>query len=675
MIGNPYKGRGFKGLIRYLHFGRQGEENPHRVEWHVARNMPTSDPDVVPSIMRATADLSPSVQKPVYHLPVSWPRGEEPARDTQLAVADQLVTDLGLAEHQYTVIAHNDGDCRHIHVVINTVHPETGKVWNAWRDVYRIMESLERQERELGLQIVDRPDLEEYRSGEKDPSRRKDASRGEKKRAGREEDTALRKWSENDMRSIRRAINNHFQDAKSWQELEARLERHGLFLIRAGQGFRISDGSHFMTMSKIGKRAREEQLSERFRMTWEEYEVIRPLTYREAASLEPPDARKPLADREVDDFTDVGTGGDGEGQRQMSDIASPKDKAEDRDQEIVHGVAADGALSDAPGDDTRDLDEFREDDASELRSPRLESDSHDGTPVPKELAPPSVPSASDAERAKRAAHLVDVWRTHREYEAFRARERDVSQDGANLVQLRRRLRAVEFAGTKSSEELEAAREHYRGLFRHMYKDPVAAMNRLESQLREGKEIDPQAMKPRRGRAWERFWPVRRKDFNAIDPYALGKMRGWRVWGFASEKRREAEAAMRQVPSTYQRTWRLQQRLEVHEHDWRTLSIQTYELEQRYKAGKETLGDHRQREEKRLSLWQARARAYAMINEADIWQSNLSEEAKAELARAHADHLQSARERARKRYKEQPPLPPTAPGDERDAWDRDDPFER
>src|SRR5690606_28148656 len=119
------------------------------------------------------------------------------------------------------------------------VHPETGRVWSAWRDVYRIMESLERQEKELGLQIVHRPDLEEHRSGVKDPDRKKGPSRDERKRAEREGDTPLSKWSEKQMRSIRNDITTHFKQAVSWADLETRLRQHGLQLRRAGQGFRI----------------------------------------------------------------------------------------------------------------------------------------------------------------------------------------------------------------------------------------------------------------------------------------------------------------------------------------------------------------------------------------------------------------------------------------------------
>jgi hypothetical protein len=304
MIGNPYKGRGFKGLLRYLHEGRKGEENPHRVIWSEARNLPDNDPMVVAGIMQATAELSRRVKKPVYHLPISWPPDEQPSKEVQMQVAETLIADLGLSEHQHLIVAHDDGDCPHIHVVVNTVHPESGRAWNPWRDVYRIMESLERQEKELGLRIVDRPDLEELRKGEKDPDRKKKASREEKLRAEREGDTPLVKWSETEIRRIRSDITSHFKDATSWADLEARLDAHGLHLRRAGQGFRITDGEHFMTLSKVGKHARQDRLENRFQESWEDYEIDRDLTREVADQLEPPDAERPesiLDELEQDD--------------------------------------------------------------------------------------------------------------------------------------------------------------------------------------------------------------------------------------------------------------------------------------------------------------------------------------------------------------------------------------
>ncbi len=287
MIGNPYKGRSFKGIVRYLHHGRINDPKPHRVVWSEGRNIATTNDKAVPAIMTATAALSSGVQKPVYHLPISWPPEERLSKDVQLQVADRLLADLGLSEHQALIVAHDDGDCPHIHIVVNTVHPETGRVWNAWRDVFRIMESLERQEKELGLRIVERPDLEAHRSGKKSPDREKGPSRDERKRAERENDIPLVKWSEAEMRERRNQITAHFKAAVSWSDLEGRLQRHGLKLTEAGQGFRITDGTHFMQMSKVGKHAREDKLAERFGESWEEYQLLRedPAHSRQ---LEPP---------------------------------------------------------------------------------------------------------------------------------------------------------------------------------------------------------------------------------------------------------------------------------------------------------------------------------------------------------------------------------------------------
>lgn len=287
MIGNPYKGRSFKGIVRYLHHGRINDPKPHRVVWSEGRNIATTNDKAVPAIMAATAALSSGVQKPVYHLPISWPPEERLSKDVQLQVADRLLADLGLSEHQTLIVAHDDGDCAHIHIVVNTVHPDTGRVWNAWRDVFRIMESLERREKELGLRIVERPDLEAHRSGKKSPDREKGPTRDERKRAERENDTPLVQWSEAEMRERRNQITAHFKAAVSWSDLEGRLQRHGMKLTEAGQGFRITDGTHFMQMSKVGKHAREDKLAERFGESWEEYQLLRedPANSRQ---LEPP---------------------------------------------------------------------------------------------------------------------------------------------------------------------------------------------------------------------------------------------------------------------------------------------------------------------------------------------------------------------------------------------------
>ncbi len=71
MIAVSSKGQSFRSLARYLTVGRDGDA-ADRVAWTSARNLPTDDPALAARLMGATAALSDRVQKPVYHLVVSF---------------------------------------------------------------------------------------------------------------------------------------------------------------------------------------------------------------------------------------------------------------------------------------------------------------------------------------------------------------------------------------------------------------------------------------------------------------------------------------------------------------------------------------------------------------------------------------------------------------------------
>ena len=98
MIGKVRRGSGFAGLLRYLETGKDGA-SPDRVDWVEARNLPTEDPSTAGILMRATAHESDRVEKPVYHLSISFDHGDRVNRRTMVAVADRVLSDLGLEEH------------------------------------------------------------------------------------------------------------------------------------------------------------------------------------------------------------------------------------------------------------------------------------------------------------------------------------------------------------------------------------------------------------------------------------------------------------------------------------------------------------------------------------------------------------------------------------------------
>lgn len=104
--------------------------------------------------MRATAAQSDRVVKPVYHIALSLDPGDTVDRATMARVAGRVLDRLGLGEHQAVIVAHRDRTHAHVHILVNRVHPETGKAWERWQDQPVIQQVLREEERALGLREV-----------------------------------------------------------------------------------------------------------------------------------------------------------------------------------------------------------------------------------------------------------------------------------------------------------------------------------------------------------------------------------------------------------------------------------------------------------------------------------------------------------------------------------------
>jgi hypothetical protein len=153
MIAVSSKSRSFESLGRYLVNAKDGDEQD-RVAWSASRNLPTDDPELAAKIMRATAAQNVRVEQPVYHLTISFDPGDAVDRAAMERIADRVIDTLGLQEHQVLIVAHADRDHPHMHLLINRVHPETGKVWSQWQDYGAIQRVLREEERALGLRQV-----------------------------------------------------------------------------------------------------------------------------------------------------------------------------------------------------------------------------------------------------------------------------------------------------------------------------------------------------------------------------------------------------------------------------------------------------------------------------------------------------------------------------------------
>ncbi len=248
MIAKTSSGRSFVGLQEYLIHGRDRDQE-NRAEWTVSRNLGTDDPELAAALMRATAAQNPRVEYPVYHLTIAFDPDDPVNREMMERVADRALNELGLSEHQALLVAHNDREHAHVHIMVNRVHPDTLRAWERWQDRPAIERVLREEEHELGLRSV--PGTL-YERDSQELARRD--------RAVSEEFTTRVKEHLPDYRT-----------ARTWDDLENRLNDHGLRLERKSQGLVITDGEYEVKASLVARDLSLRRLEGRFGGSYEEH--------------------------------------------------------------------------------------------------------------------------------------------------------------------------------------------------------------------------------------------------------------------------------------------------------------------------------------------------------------------------------------------------------------------
>ncbi|ADP70666.1 Relaxase/mobilization nuclease family protein [Rhodomicrobium vannielii ATCC 17100] len=272
MIGKvPDQGKSFRGVVNYLLFGKKDEPSPERVAWVETRNLLVTDPKKAATLMRLTAQKSKRVKTPVYHYVISWRHDEAPTDDIMRIVADTTCQDLGLDEHQMLYVAHRDTDHRHVHIVANRVHPDTGRAWKNSHDYRRIECSLRRQAEGMGMDYVP--------GRHNDPERFHGKSRApanpERQRNRRLKQRDLPRFDEATRSKHRERLHQLVLGASSWADLDSQLASEGFAVLRKGQGLVLADASGTMKLSDLGRDIRLKGLEERFAGSFADHEEER----------------------------------------------------------------------------------------------------------------------------------------------------------------------------------------------------------------------------------------------------------------------------------------------------------------------------------------------------------------------------------------------------------------
>lgn len=305
MIGKARTGADFGGLSNYLTAG--GEERVSHIE---TRNTFERDPDPVAEEMRDAASLSSRVEKPVYHLSISFPVEDETTQHERLEVMGELLRDLGLEDHQAMIVEHQDEDHPHVHAMVNRVQHEPqaegyGTAWSNSRDYQRIERSLRRIERERGWRQV--AGFHARPEGREKPSPA--PTSGEIQRYKRTKELPF-----GDV--VAEVAGHNFDEARSWGELEDRLSEHGIWVEAKGRGGVVTDGEEVAKLSDVGREHSRYKLEQKFNETHAQFRE------RRDSRSDEPGPRSSERDGEADSRSSIGaeadpvrTGGDHEHDR------------------------------------------------------------------------------------------------------------------------------------------------------------------------------------------------------------------------------------------------------------------------------------------------------------------------------------------------------------------------
>jgi hypothetical protein len=155
-------GSSFKGAFQYyLH--DKGGDTRERIAWTQTENLHTDDPDKAWRVMAFTAReqnrlkeasgqsrAGRKLEKPVFAYSLAWHPEQEPSPEHMLDTARKSIEMLGLSEHEAVIVAHRDEPQKHVHVIVNRVHPITGLAGDVRNSKLKFSDFAREYEREHG---------------------------------------------------------------------------------------------------------------------------------------------------------------------------------------------------------------------------------------------------------------------------------------------------------------------------------------------------------------------------------------------------------------------------------------------------------------------------------------------------------------------------------------------
>lgn len=187
------KGASFKGAAAYLLHDKGCAVTSERVEWIETRNLATGDGRVAWKVMAATAMDADRLKRQagvkntgrkstdaVLHFSLSWHPDEQEglSRDEMRRAALGAIRALGADDRQAMLICHNDEKQPHLHVVVNRISAQDGRMLSSSKEKLNLSRWAQDYERHRGQIYCENRvlnngarDRDEYTRGKKDQAR------------------------------------------------------------------------------------------------------------------------------------------------------------------------------------------------------------------------------------------------------------------------------------------------------------------------------------------------------------------------------------------------------------------------------------------------------------------------------------------------------------------------
>ena len=223
-----------------------------------ARGFLTDTPRAQTAEMVALAEDAVRSRDPINHYVLSWREGEQPSPEQVEEAVDLLLKEMVLDDHQAIYGLHADTENYHLHVIVNRVHPDTGRVKKVNRgfDVESLHRAVVRTEHTQGWTVEEnkRYQMVGGRLERTDP----DAGSKPRRPSQQQLDRERRSGEKSAARVAIETAAPLIAAAGTWDELHASLAEQGMRYAqatRARTGATVTIGDVTIRASRVSREA------------------------------------------------------------------------------------------------------------------------------------------------------------------------------------------------------------------------------------------------------------------------------------------------------------------------------------------------------------------------------------------------------------------------------------